>query len=204
MNDAHPAGVADAASYFGELHRLTRGAAATRGDGGSLSLDAAIEWAIREIVSRNEAGNKLMVIGNGGSAAIASHIATDYTKNGGLRTQVFNDGSLLTCLGNDLGFERVFAKPIEMFARRGDFLIAISSSGKSPNIHRGVEAARAAGCAVLTLSGFGADNPLRRMGDVNLYVASGEYGFVELAHMGLCHAILDMKMGWRPPSGARS
>ena len=58
-----------------------------------------------------------MVIGNGGSAAIASHLATDYTKNGGLRTQAFNDGSMLTCLGNDLGYENVFAKQIEMFAR---------------------------------------------------------------------------------------
>jgi D-sedoheptulose 7-phosphate isomerase len=109
----------------------------------------------------------------------------------------FNDAAALTCLGNDLGYERVFAKQIDMHGRQGDFMVAISSSGRSPNILGAVEAARHKGCAVLTLSGFSPDNPLRRAGDYNLYVASGEYGFVEIAHLALGHAMLDLSMGWQ-------
>jgi D-sedoheptulose 7-phosphate isomerase len=151
-------------------------------------------------------GNKLMFIGNGGSAAIASHMAADFSKTGNLRSVAFNDASALTCLGNDLGYENVFAKQIELHARQGDFLVAISSSGRSANILKGVSAARATGCAVLTLSGFQSDNPLRRQGDINMWVNSDYYGFVEIAHMALTHAILDMAMGWgvETPRAARA
>lgn len=185
-------------AYFREMQRLAGGAEATDGSGHRLGLDEAIAWVVDAARATQTRGNKLMVIGNGGSAAIASHLATDYTKNGGIRTQAFNDGSMLTCLGNDLGYENVFAKQIAMFAQRRDLVIAISSSGKSPNILNGVAAARAAGCAVATFSGFSPQNPLRNLGDVNFYVASEQYGFVELLHLALCHAVLDILMGWKP------
>ena len=96
----------------------------------------------------HDADNKLMFIGNGGSSTIASHMAEDYTKAGGIRTLAFNDPAFLTCLGNDLGFDQVFAKQIEMFAQPGDMLVAISSSGNSQNILNAVsgsQEARAAG-----------------------------------------------------------
>jgi D-sedoheptulose 7-phosphate isomerase len=185
-------------AYFREMQRLAVATEATDGRGGSLGLEEAIAWTVDAARTTHARGNKLMVIGNGGSAAIASHLATDYTKNGGIRTQAFNDGSMLTCLGNDLGYENVFAKQIAMFAQKQDLLIAISSSGKSPNILNGVAAARAAGCAVATFSGFQPQNPLRGLGDVNFYVASDQYGFVEILHLTLCHAILDLLMGWKP------
>ena len=137
-----------------------------------------------------------MFIGNGGSAGLASHLAIDFSKNGRLRSLAFNDASALTCLGNDLGYENVFAKQLEFHARAGDLLIAISSSGQSANILAAVERARAAKVGVITLSGFGRDNKLRRTGDLNFYVRSSEYGFVEVAHLALCHAILDLDMGW--------
>ena len=138
----------------------------------------------------------MIFIGNGCSAAIASHMAIDYTKNGGIRAMAMNDGSALTCLSNDLGYENVFAKQLEMHARQGDLLVAISSSGSSENILPAVGTARERGCAVITLSGFSPNNPLRQMGDLNLYVPSGEYGFVEVTHLSLCHAMLDLAMGW--------
>ena len=78
-----------------------------------------------------------MFVGNGGSAGIASHLAIDFSKNGGLRSLAFNDASALTCLGNDLGYENVFAKQIDFHARAGDLLIAISSSGRSAEHPRG-------------------------------------------------------------------
>jgi D-sedoheptulose 7-phosphate isomerase len=125
-------------------------------------------------------------------------MAIDYSKNGGLRSLAFNDGAALTCLGNDLGFENVFAKQIEVHGRGGDLLVAISSSGASANILNAVAEARNADLRVLTFSGFKPDNPLRGLGDLNVYVNSGEYGFVELTHLSLCHAILDIVCGWSP------
>ena len=129
-------------------------------------------------------GGRLFFIGNGGSAAIAGHMATDYTKNGGMPSLAFNDASLLTCFGNDFGYENVFAKAIEYHGRAGDTLIAISSSGRSPSILNAVNAARKLGCDVVTLSGFSPDNPLRDMGDINFHVENDRYGLVEVSPPG--------------------
>jgi D-sedoheptulose 7-phosphate isomerase len=155
------------------------------------AVSLVIAWA-REV---HAAGGKLMFIGNGGSAAIASHMATDFSKNGEIRALALNDGSMLTCLSNDLGYEQVFARQLELFAMAGDLLIAISSSGRSPNILEAVAVARKRGCRIVTLSGFGADNPLRQQGDINFYLASDQYGVVEIGHLTICHAILDFACG---------
>jgi D-sedoheptulose 7-phosphate isomerase len=143
------------------------------------------------IKKRTSSGKKLIFIGNGASAAISSHQATDFWKNGRMRAIAFNDAALITCLSNDVGYAHVFKKSIEMFADQGDILIAISSSGKSENIIRGVRAAREKGCGIITLSGFKTDNPLKRMGDINFYVPSGQYGHVEILHHSICHCVLE-------------
>ena len=182
--------------YFDTLAALIRDAQVTDGAGQSMPLAQGFD-RVRDVAHNvHNAGNKLIYIGNGGSAAIASHLAIDFSKNGGLRSLAFNDPSALTCLGNDLGYENVFAKQLDFHARPGDVLIAISSSGKSPNILAGVAAARARDCGIVTLSGFSEDNVLSRSGDVNFYIRSFAYGFVEVAHLALCHAILDLDMGW--------
>ena len=145
-------------------------------------------------------GNKIIFLGNGGSAAIASHMAIDYSKNGRLPAVSFNDGVALTCLGNDLGYENVFSEQIKLYAKPEDLVVAISSSGASQNILNAVTEARITGCKIITMSGFSEENPLRQLGDFNWYVSSSEYGFVEITHLTLCHAILDIFMGW----GARN
>jgi len=183
--------------YMASLHDFASGAAATDFSGNSLPLQQAVDRVIDKVRAGVAAGGKIMFIGNGGSAGIASHLAIDYTKNGGLRATAFNDPAALTCLGNDFGFEHVFAKQIEAHARPDDLLVAISSSGRSADILNGVAAARGRKCAVVTMSGFKGDNPLRKLGDYNFFVGSGEYGFVEIAHLALCHAVLDLAMGWR-------
>src|SRR5262245_61417137 len=104
-------------------------------------------------------------MGKGGSASIASHLPIDFSKNGGLRSLAFNDSSALTCLGNDLGYENVFAKQLDFHSRPGDLVIAISSSGRSRNILAAVATARARDCGIVTFSGFNEDNALRRTGD---------------------------------------
>ena len=165
-----------AKNYFNGLANDIKSAEISDHAGGSIELFEGIELVAREIISNNQDGKKLMFIGNGASASIASHMSTDYWKNGGIRAIAFNDSSLLTCISNDYGYKHVFEKPIEMFADKGDTLVAVSSSGKSENILRGVQAARASKCKVITFSGFKNDNPLRSMGDYNFYVASPSYG----------------------------
>ncbi len=171
---------------------MARTTAVSDTQGAPLSLADGIGWAVDAARGSHASGNKVMFIGNGGSAGICSHAAIDFTKNGDIRAMAFNDAAALTCLGNDLGFEAVFARQIEMHGRAGDLLVAISSSGASANILYGVAAARDGGCRILTMSGFAADNPLRASGDMNFHVPSGEYGFVEITHLALCHAILDL------------
>lgn len=187
--------------YFTTLSGYLTQTAVTNASGATMDLAEAINQCMANARRAHAAGNKLIFVGNGGSAAIASHMATDYSKNGGVRSLALNDGSMLTCLGNDLGYDQVFAKQLELHARTGDLVVAISSSGRSANILNAVKAARAAGCSVITLSGFGADNPLRRLGDINFYLASDRYGFVEIGHLTICHAILDFICGLRVPDG---
>ena len=185
--------------YFTTLTGFLTETTVTSGSGAALELVDAVNQVMTQARSAHASGNKLIFVGNGGSAAIASHMATDYSKNGDIRSLALNDSSMLTCLGNDLGYERIFAKQIELHARPDDLVIAISSSGRSANILNAVKAARAAKCDVVTFSGFAPDNPLRRLGDINFYVASDRYGFVEIGHLTICHAILDFICGLRVP-----
>jgi len=180
--------------YADTLSKTLKDAEATDVRGKSTDIDAAIHWTAEVARRAHDAGNKLIFVGNGGSAAIASHMATDYSKNGNLRSCALNDGSMLTCLANDYGYENVFAKQVEFHGRQGDLLVAISSSGKSVNILNAVAMARKVGCTIVTLSGSRADNPLRSLGDMNLFLRSHYYGFVEIGHLTLCHAILDYSM----------
>jgi D-sedoheptulose 7-phosphate isomerase len=187
---------------FGSLANALKKAEVTDRMSKSISLEAGCEWVRKAAHETHDAGNTIIFIGNGGSAGIASHLAIDFSKNGGLRALAFNDPSALTCLGNDLGYENVFAKQLDFHARSGDLLIAISSSGRSPNILEAVKIARGRDCKVVTYSGFTESNDLRRAGDINFYVRANknEYGFVEVAHLALCHAVLDIDMGWGRPN----
>ena len=166
-------------------------------DGKEIEIFEGLEIVSKLISYQGSIGKKVMFVGNGASASISSHMATDYWKNGGVRAVAFNDSSLLTCISNDYGYKYVFEKPVEMFADEGDILVAISSSGKSENILNGVRAARKMGAYVVTLSGFKSDNPLRSMGDYNFFVPDGEYGPVEIIHLSITHCILDSVIAFK-------
>ncbi len=180
-----------AKNYYENLSSLFKSIRVTDKQGVELGFFKGIEKISDLIKSQIEFSCKLIFIGNGASAAISSHMATDFWKNAGIRTTAFNDSSLLTCVSNDYGYEHVFAKPIEMFANTGDVLFAISSSGESENILRDAHAARSKECSVITLSGFKDNNSLSTMGDYNFYVPSQEYGPVEIVHHSICHCILN-------------
>jgi len=180
-------------SYFEDLADALAKMECTGAEGRRLERAAAYERTLEIALEATGRGGKLMFVGNGGSAGIASHMAIDFSKNGGMPAMCFNDGAALTCLGNDFGYEEVFAKQLQFHARPGDVLFAISSSGASPNILRAVEVAREIGCRVITISGFRVDNPLRALGEVNFHVGACEYGIVEVAHTALIHAVVDLK-----------
>jgi D-sedoheptulose 7-phosphate isomerase len=133
----------------------------------------------------------LFFIGNGGSAAIASHAACDFQKNGGFATFGPPDAALMSCYGNDYGFDHIYSEVIERHGQLGDVLFAISSSGMSEDILRAVDAAKGRHMNVITLSGFGEGNFLRTKGAINFYVPSNQYGTVEIAHLAIIHSILD-------------
>jgi len=181
-----------AVSYYEHLISMMKTISLTTGSGEVVKFEEGIESVCSLILDQSGKGKKLMFVGNGASASIASHMSTDYWKNGGIRAVAFNDSSLLTCISNDYGYQHVFEKPIEMFADSGDILFAISSSGKSENILRGVQAAKNKGCKVITLSGFKDDNSLRSSGDFNFFVPSNGYGPVEITHLSVCHCIIDL------------
>ncbi|OGX07875.1 MAG: hypothetical protein A2Z88_00380 [Omnitrophica WOR_2 bacterium GWA2_47_8] len=138
---------------------------------------------------------KVILIGNGGSAAIAEHMAIDLTKNAKLRAMTLSGSPQLTTFANDYGYEYVYSKAMEAYADKGDVLIAISSGGTSPNILNAVEVAKRFGCKVITLSAFEEDNPLRAKGDINLYVPTKAYGYAEIIHNLLIHYINDAVIG---------
>lgn len=157
----------------------------------NLPLDEGVAAFYAEVTRCAAGGGKVIYIGNGGSASIAGHMAADLWKNGGVKTLCFSDPALLTCVSNDLGYENVFAAPVAAYAEKGDLLVAISSSGRSPNIVKAAQAGLSKGCALVTLSGFTPDNPLRKLGNINFYVDSAVYGVVETAHSAICHAVAD-------------
>jgi D-sedoheptulose 7-phosphate isomerase len=177
-------------SYVDHLVGVVKGFKATTAHGHD--LPDAIERICAIFKGSEVTGNKIILIGNGGSAAIASHVAIDLSKNAHTRAITFNDAATLTCLSNDYGYEEVFAKQVEYYARPGDTLVAISSSGVSANIINAVAVANHGGrIATITFSGFDPDNQLRRTGHINFYVSSMRYGYVELAHMILLHSVID-------------
>ena len=125
---------------------------------------------------------KVIIAGNGGSAAIASHVAVDLTKTVGVRAINFNEADLITCLANDFGYEQWVAKALEHYADAGDLVILISSSGRSANIVNGAAKAKEMGLDVVTFSGFDKNNALRKSGTVNFWVDSRDYNVVEMTH----------------------
>lgn len=134
---------------------------------------------------------KVILAGNGGSAAMASHVAVDLTKAAGIRAVNFNETDLITCFANDYGYEHWVAKAMEAYADLGDVAVLISSSGRSANLVNAAKTAREQGLSVVTLTGFDATNPLRGLGDMNFWVDSHFYNVVEMTHHVWLVAVVD-------------
>lgn len=136
-------------------------------------------------------GGTLFMGGNGASAAMASHYAVDFWKNGGVKASTFFDISQVTAISNDLSYDEIFSFPLSRFARKGDAFVGISSSGNSPNVVNAAKMAQEMGLITISFSGFKPDNRLRAASTLAFYVPADTYGFVESAHAAIMHVWID-------------
>lgn len=137
-------------------------------------------------------GSSVWWVGNGGSAAVCSHLSQDMMNKLGIKSLFLNDTSLMSCMANDFGYENVYARPLTLNVSENDLLIAISSSGNSKNILNAVNVCKKKKMKIIALSGFRADNLLNNTSsDVSLLVRSNLYGIVEVCHEALLHGIIE-------------
>ena len=134
---------------------------------------------------------KIVIVGNGGSAAIASHFSVDMTKVGGIRCINFNESDLLTCFSNDYGYENWVVNALKFYADRGDMVILISSSGKSKNIVNAAKYTKKNGLKLITFSGFSKNNSINKLGHINFHVQSKNYNHIENIHQFLLLTAVD-------------
>lgn len=153
---------------------------------------SAISETIDFLFQTNRNGGKVIFMGNGGSAAIASHAAVDLTKVGKLRAINFNESNLITCYANDYGYENWLYEALTSHADKKDLIILISSSGESRNIINAATWSIENNINTVTFSGFSSTNRLRNLGNTNFYVNSNSYNHVEITHLAWILSIIDM------------
>ena len=172
--------------YLERLNRALKGV-------GRDDLDAAVE----ALLACHRSDGAVYVIGNGGSASTATHMACDLSKGptpqGGKGLVVWSltdNPALLTALGNDLSYDRIFSEVIRQRMRPHDVLIAISASGNSPNIVEALKEAKIIGCKIIGLTGF-SGGVLAREADIQLHASDTSYGPVEDVHLICNHYLVE-------------
>ncbi len=157
-----------------------------------ISLEDACLAAGKIIRQTIESGASIWWVGNGGSAAICSHLSQDTLNKLDARSFCLADPSLMTCMANDFGYENVYVKPLDKLAKPNDLLIAISSSGNSENIILCANMALKRDMDLITLSGFKENNRLWNIkSDLSFFVSTDLYGIAELSHEAILHGIIE-------------
>ena len=154
-------------------------------------------------VQTSRKGGKVIIVGNGGSAAIASHVSVDLTKNARIRSVNFNESDLITCFANDYGYERWVEKSVDFYADKKDTLVLISSSGKSMNMINACKTAKRKKIKVISLTGHSKNNPLSKISDLSLWINSKAYNYIENTHQLWLLTICDLIIGKREYSAKR-
>lgn len=156
-----------------------------------MGLEVAMKDLLGHLQQLHERQNTLYIIGNGGSAAVASHALVDFVNVAKISTHVLHEPALHTCMANDFGYERAYSHVVSQFIKLNDILIAISSSGQSLNICTAAKVAKDRGARLITLTGFHDNNALRQLGDLNFWLNSCDYGYVEIGHQFILHNLSD-------------
>jgi len=147
------------------------------------------------LIETKNKSKKVIVAGNGGSAAMASHVAVDFTKQAKIKTINFNEPDLITCFANDYGYEHWVEKAVEFYGDNGDMLILISSSGNSENMVNAAKKAKSIGIYVVTFTGFNQQNALKNEGELNFWLDSKAYNVVENTHQIWLLMVCDLIIG---------
>ena len=151
-----------------------------------------IDHSVDLINKCRKKNGKVYIVGNGGSASIASHVSVDFAKFSGVPSHTFNNSNLITCFANDYGHENWVSEAIKAYIQKNDMLILISSSGTSKNIINAAKYCKKNKIKLITLSGFKNHNPLSKLGDVNIHVKSNSYNYVEMSHHIILVSIVDI------------
>lgn len=147
-------------------------------------------------IDLQEKEKKILIFGNGGSAAIASHFSVDLTKNAKIRCSNFNESDLITCFSNDFGYEKWVEKSVEFYGDNGDIGIFISASGNSKNMLNGaIKAKEKFFSKIVTFTGNEKNNKLSKLGDINFWINSKSYNHIENAHQILLLSLVDLVIG---------
>jgi D-sedoheptulose 7-phosphate isomerase len=146
----------------------------------------------RIILDVSKKGGKVIIVGNGGSAATASHVAVDLSLNSKIKAINFNESDLITCFANDFGYENWVKKSLEIYSDSSDLLILISCSGNSKNLVNANIFAKKKGLKIVTLTGCKKGNKLNSIkNDLNIWINSKEYNTIEIIHHCILLNIVD-------------
>lgn len=149
-----------------------------------------IDKIVNYLIKRRKK-SKIYLAGNGASASIANHLATDLTKASKFDARTFNESNLLTCLSNDYGYENWITQAIKFYVKKNDILILVSSSGTSKNIVKAANYCKKNNISLITFSGFSKKNPLRKLGKFNIHVNSNVYNLIEASHLIILLSIVE-------------
>ncbi len=135
-----------------------------------------------KLINKLKKNNKIIFVGNGGSASISSHCATDFNKILKKRSITFNEPNLITCYANDFGHENWMKEALKTYGNKNDILFLISSSGQSQNIIKCAEQAKKMNIKVIGMSGFKKNNKLSKLSNISFWVNSNSYNQIEMTH----------------------
>ncbi len=141
-----------------------------------------LKKTIRLIKNVKKNNSKIILAGNGGSAALSSHVAVDFTKAVGIRAINFNEADLITCFANDYGYKNWLYQALKSYSKKKDLVILVSSSGQSLNMLNAAKYCNEKKIDLVTFSGFSKKNKLRKLGKVNFWCNSKSYNKVEMTH----------------------
>ena len=159
-----------------------------------INIDKLIQlYKFCEKIKKNK--KKIIIVGNGGSAAIASHFSVDMTKNGKIRCINFNESDLLTCFANDYGYQNWVRQALKFYCDEDDLIILISSSGKSLNMINAAKSIDKKKNILITFTGFNGNNLLSKYGRINFTVNSKNYNIIENIHQYWLLNIVDLFAG---------
>ena len=144
---------------------------------------------IKNTIKKN---GKVYLVGNGGSASIASHVSVDFAKIARIPSATFNNSNLITCFANDYGHDNWVVEALKAYTSNKDLIILISSSGTSKNIVNAAKYCKKNSFKLITFSGFKKNNPLSKLGDINFHIKSNQYNFIEMSHHILLVYLVDI------------